>query len=192
MNRQKAFLLVLLFIVFLPWVGAAVGQNTPPAPATQVRAFDTPNDAGGSITITWKKSADDGQGENDVVGYEILRSTASGSGYQKVASVLAGEEGYTDGTVEDNVAYYYVVRAVDGQFSTDSVETGPAMAKAQWFNTDRTSMLVAVLIFSGLDRISSSSTLPRTDRNVVMEIWRVASMKSITWTTASVGFITRK
>ncbi|RKY69681.1 MAG: hypothetical protein DRQ02_00315 [Candidatus Latescibacterota bacterium] len=150
MNRQKAFLLVLLFIVFLPWVGAAVGQNTPPAPATQVRAFDTPNDAGGSITITWKKSADDGQGENDVVGYEILRSTASGSGYQKVASVLAGEEGYTDGTVEDNVAYYYVVRAVDGQFSTDSVETGPAMAKAQWFNTDRTSMLVAVLIFSGL------------------------------------------
>ncbi|MCD6169240.1 MAG: fibronectin type III domain-containing protein [Candidatus Latescibacteria bacterium] len=150
MNRQKAFFLVVLFIIFLPRVGAAVGQNTPPAPATQVRAFDTPNDAGGSITITWKKSADDGQGENDVVGYEILRSTASGSGYQKVASVLPGEEGYTDGTVEDNVAYYYVVRAVDGQFSTDSVETGPAMAKAQWFNTDRTSMLVAVLIFSGL------------------------------------------
>ncbi len=150
MNRQKAFFLVFLLIVFLPEANTAVQQNTPPAPPTQVKAFDTPNDGGGSITITWKRSADDGQGENDVVGYEILRSMASGSGYQKVASVLPGEESYTDGTVEDNVAYYYVVRAVDEQFSSDSAETAPAVAKPQWFNTDRISMLVAVLIFSGL------------------------------------------
>ncbi len=151
MNQRRAVFLLFLSIAFFFGISTAAQQNAPPAPPTEVKAFDNPNDAGGGITITWNKSADDGQGENDVLGYEILRSTTSGSGYQKVASVLAGEESYTDGeNVEDKVPYYYVVRATDAEFFSDSAETLPAVAKPQWFNTNRISMLVAVLLFSGL------------------------------------------
>ncbi|MCK4590906.1 MAG: fibronectin type III domain-containing protein, partial [Candidatus Latescibacteria bacterium] len=151
MNQRKAVFFLFLLVFFFSGVSTAAQQNAPPAPPTEVKVFDNPNDAGGGITITWKKSADDGQGENDVLGYEILRSTTSGSGYQKVASVLPGEESYTDGeNVEDKVPYYYVVRATDAEFFSDSAETLSAVAKPQWFNTNRISMLVAVLLFSGL------------------------------------------
>ena len=151
MNQRKAVFSLFLLVFFFSGVNTAAQQNVPPAPPTEVEAFDNPNDAGGTIKITWKKSADDGQGENDVLGYEILRSTTSGSGYEKVASVLPGEESYTDGEdVEDEVPYYYVVRATDAEFFSDSAETLPAVAEPQWFNTDRISMLVAVLLFSGL------------------------------------------
>jgi hypothetical protein len=151
MNQRRAVFLLFLSIVFLFGISTAAQQNAPPAPPTEVKAFDNPNDAGGGITITWKKSADDGQGENDVLRYEILRSTTSGSGYQKVASVLPGEESYTDEEdVKDEVPYYYVVRVTDAEFFYDSAESLPAVAEPQWFNTDRISMLVAVLLFSGL------------------------------------------
>ncbi len=43
----------------------------PPAPVTDLQAFDTRNDHGHSITLKWKKSADDGAGNNSVIGYEI-------------------------------------------------------------------------------------------------------------------------
>jgi len=122
----------------------------PPAPPTEVRAFDTPNDAGSSITVEWKKSADDGAGEDDVIEYEILRSQLVDSGYVKVASVIPGEEEAIDEEdIKDGVTYYYKVRANDGEFTSDSEPSPPAIAIAQWFHRGRTNMLVLLIAFSG-------------------------------------------
>jgi hypothetical protein len=52
----------------------ATGVPLPPAPPTNVRATDTPNDHGHAITVRWDLSADDGQGRNNVVFYKILRT----------------------------------------------------------------------------------------------------------------------
>jgi len=52
----------------------ATGVPVPPAPPTNVRATDTPNDHGHAITARWDLSADDGQGRNNVVFYKILRT----------------------------------------------------------------------------------------------------------------------
>ncbi len=45
-----------------------------PAPPTKVLPKDKPNDAGGSIIVTWIKSADDVEGDELVKKYLIFRS----------------------------------------------------------------------------------------------------------------------
>ena len=49
------------------------GNIAPPAPVTDLRAFDTPDDHGHSITLKWKLSADDGAGAKSVMAYQIQR-----------------------------------------------------------------------------------------------------------------------
>ncbi|MCK4416838.1 MAG: fibronectin type III domain-containing protein [Candidatus Latescibacteria bacterium] len=150
MNQRRAVFLLFLSIVFFFGVSTAAQQNAPPAPPTEVKAFDNPNDAGGTITITWKKSADDGAGENDVLGYEILRSMAQETGYGPIGTASLGATNYVDTSAVDRVTYYYRVAARDRESSTLSEETIPAVASPQWFNRRRTNMLISVVLFSFL------------------------------------------
>ncbi|MCK5381884.1 MAG: fibronectin type III domain-containing protein [Candidatus Latescibacteria bacterium] len=122
--------------------------NHPPKPPTEVRAVDSPNDAGGSITLTWTKSVDDGAGENDVLGYEIFRFGHGEADYQAIATVAMGKTKYEDASAEDGRFYTYRVAAKDGEFSTSSEETPPAVASGQWFNRDRINMLVSAVLVS--------------------------------------------
>ena len=113
---------------------AAVGLDLPPEPATAVNAFDSPGDEGGSVTITWRKSRDDGAGRNDVIGYELWRGQVpdpSGGGYFRLATVTdlpAGSSGYKDEdpTLVDGANYYYFVRTRDAANFVDSNVAGPA------------------------------------------------------------------
>jgi hypothetical protein len=124
--------------------------NHPPQPPTQVKAVDTPNDAGGSITLTWTESPDDGEGENDVVCYEILRFGHGEVDYQAIATVDMGTTEYEDASAEDGNFYTYRVVARDVEFSAPSEETPPVVASAQWFNRSRISMLISVVLLSFL------------------------------------------
>lgn len=45
----------------------------PPAPVTNLTAYDTDDDHGHSITLEWEKSADDGAGDSPVLSYEVFR-----------------------------------------------------------------------------------------------------------------------
>jgi hypothetical protein len=54
-------------------IKAAVPAVAPPAPVTGLAAVDTDNDHGHAITLTWTKSADDGEGAKSVLGYKIER-----------------------------------------------------------------------------------------------------------------------
>ncbi len=79
--------LIILCLSLLLSFGVASAQETPPgvtdsvvvdstlfpAPVTELRAFDTDNDHGHTITLEWKMSADDGQGKNNVTMYEVFR-----------------------------------------------------------------------------------------------------------------------
>lgn len=111
---------------------AAVGLDLPPEPATAVNAFDSPGDEGGSLTVTWRKSADDGAGRNDVIGYELWRGQAPDpSGFTMVAGLVdlpPGSSGYKDEdpTLVDGSSYYYFVRTRDAAASADSAVAGPA------------------------------------------------------------------
>jgi len=69
-----------------------------------------------SATLSWRAST------SPVSGYNIYRTTASGSGYTRINSELIPSLTYTDTTVQPGMTYYYVVTAVDasGNESTDS------------------------------------------------------------------------
>jgi fibronectin type 3 domain-containing protein len=48
-----------------------------------------------------------------VSGYNVYRTTTSGTGYIKVNASLVAALNYTDSTVQSATTYYYVTTAVD-------------------------------------------------------------------------------
>jgi fibronectin type 3 domain-containing protein len=60
-----------------------------------------------------------------VSGYNVYRSTLSGTGYTKINSSVIPALAYTDPTVQNGITYYYVSTAVDssGNESVYSNET---------------------------------------------------------------------
>src|SRR6266481_5936714 len=72
-----------------------------------------------SVALSWIAST-----TSTVSGYNVYRSTVSGTGYAKMNSLLVSALIYTDGTVQNATTYYYVTTAVDaiGTESTYSNE----------------------------------------------------------------------
>lgn len=71
---------------------------------------------GGSsmVVLDWNDN-----NESDLAGYNVYRSTTSGSGYSKLNTSLLTESDYNDSNVALSSTYYYVVTAED----TNSIET---------------------------------------------------------------------
>ncbi len=131
----------------------------PPTPPTEVKAFDTPNDNGHSITVTWTLSVDDGAGRNNVVSYEVLRSDSPDGEFEVRGLVPAGEGTFEDGGAKEkedvnylpsHKDFYYKVRARTDGLSSDSEVSAPAHAYGQWYHTGKTPVSVAVIVFSTL------------------------------------------
>jgi len=161
-SKSTFFFLIFvlsLFFLFIPFSARAEEtpeiegetlQETeaPPAPPTDIVAKDTPNDAGNSITITWMKSEDDGAGRNNVMGYEILRSTVVDGEYEFIGNTTVGAQQFMDTDTKDKVEYFYKIKAITQVLSSISLPSRPAMSTQQWFNTDRINTLIAVLTIS--------------------------------------------
>lgn len=109
-----------------------VPDNNPPGKATNLFAADLPDDIGGRLQLSWNLSPDDGGGENDVVGYAILREEVDNPGFQLVEQVPPRSRQYIDATVRNRVAYRYMVRTIDGfGLSSDSDPSREITAIAQ-------------------------------------------------------------
>jgi fibronectin type 3 domain-containing protein len=80
------------------------GVDYPPAAPTGLSATGY----NGSVGLNWNDNS-----ESDLDGYNIYRSTTSGSGYSKLNSSLLDNSHYTDDDVVNDITYYYVVTAVD-------------------------------------------------------------------------------
>lgn len=100
-----------------------------PGPARSVIAFDTPGDSGGSITVSWGLSIDDGRGFNDVTGYEVWRATDPAGTFEHVGDVAKGLKTYADTSVIDYQQYYYIVYCLDAANRTASRVTEAAAAR---------------------------------------------------------------
>jgi rhamnogalacturonan endolyase len=61
-----------------------------------------------TVSLDWNDN-----GESDLDGYNIYRSTTSGSGYSRLNGLLLSSSNYTDNSVTNGTTYYYVVTAVD-------------------------------------------------------------------------------
>ena len=62
-----------------------------------------------SVSLSWGASP-----TTAVTGYNVYRSTVSGSLFARVNSALVGGLAYTDSSVQSGRTYYYVATAVDG------------------------------------------------------------------------------
>jgi len=111
------------------------------APPTAVRAYDTPDDGGGAVTIEWQLSPDDAQLDK----YEIYRSE-DGVDYEKVGFIGAGRSRYEDET-EDGKNYFYKIVALMNTMRIFSQPSQPVMSSAQWINRKKLNIFVALFIF---------------------------------------------
>jgi fibronectin type 3 domain-containing protein len=59
------------------------------------------------VSLSWNAST------STVTGYNVYRSTTSGSGYVKINSTLVSGLTLTDSNVTSGTTYYYVTTAVD-------------------------------------------------------------------------------
>jgi len=137
--------------------GDIIGHNegglpviqVPPAPPTEVKAADTPNDNGESITVSWVLSPDDVPATTRVTGYAIMRCETPDGKFEQVSAAPVQATEYLDSSVEQGVQYYYKVGAMCGELMSLSGVTGPVVARQQWFDTRVTNLLVIALILVG-------------------------------------------
>jgi len=69
----------------------------------------------GGVSLSWEENT-----ESDLSGYNLYRSSTSGTGYEKVNPSLITGTSYQDEAVSEAMTYYYVLTAVD----TASLESG--------------------------------------------------------------------
>jgi len=132
----------------------AAGQVAPPAdtalpaallaPPGGVRAFDTPNDAGKSITIRWQA------GPGAAPEAWLVERTGPAESTEVIATNEPADTRYLDEGVTDRTKYVYRIAAVAGK---DTVWSQPSRAVAsspQLFNTARLNILIAMVIFFAL------------------------------------------
>lgn len=94
----------------VPDGGDVVLSKSPAAPASLSATAGL-----ATVMLDWNDNS-----ESDLAGYNIYRSTTSGSGYSKLNNSLLGSSNYDDDNIPHDTTYYYVVTAVD----MNSVESG--------------------------------------------------------------------
>ena len=146
--KFKTIVQWLGLLSFVLAFGYSIAFGQEPASPTNVMAFDTPNDSGASITITWDKSPDEGAAAASVTGYNVLRK-APGGEFEEITKLPAEATLYVDKSAKDGPAYAYIVQAVTEAMATANSEaTATVKAVGNWYNTKKTTLLVAILFFT--------------------------------------------
>lgn len=130
----------------------AAGSSSNVRPPQGVAAIDTEGDEGRSITVTWELSPDDhGDADLDatVIGYEILRAESPAGPFTSVGFAAKGATRFADASTHDGVDYYFQVATSAATGGTASPAVGPVQSSEQWFNTNRTNVLMIGLLISG-------------------------------------------
>jgi hypothetical protein len=150
-SKRLTVLLVLLCFLVIPseWVTAENDTlGTSIAAPAHLGVKDTPDDGGGSLTLTWKLSPDDTEKLGDIDGYEIFRASRSDTSLKPVTMVGDNTSSFTDVGLEGAQEYSYAVRAKKDDFSSTLVYSGFANPRVNWFRSYRLNMLVLLLVFS--------------------------------------------
>ena len=123
-------------------------MRTDIAPPADLEVNDTPGDGGGSLTLTWKLSADDTDKLGDIDGYEIFRASRVDTAIKLITLASDNTTSYTDVGLEGGQEYSYAVRAAKDDLSSALVYSDFARPKVNWFRVSRINMLVLLLVFS--------------------------------------------
>lgn len=119
------------------------------SPPIDLKAFDTPNDAGKSITLSWKKSKEDEIADSVFLGYNIYRAQANSYNFVKIAFCSKGTTSYRDSNIpKDKIPYHYLIRAISINDSSVALVSIPVQSSGQLYNRNLNNALVGtVLLF---------------------------------------------
>lgn len=192
--------LLLCLLTLLP---VAAHAQTDLLLPQEIRASDTPDDTGGSLTVTWRKTAKEGPG----ISYVVSVAESPQGPYYRAAEVSAIGGFMADAPAEfghraSNADYHYAhvetykVPADSGKFQTRAIEKGrvyhlklsvtdgqrtveapavAASASANWFNWSKLNNFILGTVFSVL--ILSLITVAR--RNPNLYIRKIAGLDAI-------------
>ncbi len=104
-----------------------------------VNVYDTPNDDGSSITVSWTS-------DTAYQFFKILRGKYPEGEFEKIGETQASKTTYVDTQVQSGVEYFYKIVAKGTREEVLSGTVGPAKAVAQIFNTGRTNIAVCIVI----------------------------------------------
>ncbi len=154
MRRYAVLVIILLVGSHLPASlfaqeptdsAAVLELITVPAPA-YLDAYDTPSDHGGNITLEWGLSPDDGDGRNNVTGYQILRGEGPTGYFEMVGEVLKGTTQFVDNNATEGTQYHYRVAAVAEAGLSERIMAGPVASRQQWFDRTRANLMVIAIL----------------------------------------------
>jgi len=154
------------FILLLTaWPSAAAAVTEP----KEVTVFDTPNDGGGSLTVTWAPSPADGPEAK----YQVLIAEAAGNSLKPIAEFPANSH-YVRGAkaawwtrpaprdwhqfdvrsgkgleLKDGTPYLVTIAMVSGDQRAE-VRAKPVEPRPNWFNWSQANNLLLVLLFGGV------------------------------------------
>jgi hypothetical protein len=101
--------------------GVMITSNATGSPATITLSGSGVVPVPHTVSLSWTAST------SVVSGYNVYRSTTSGTGYTKLTASLVSVVSYTDSTVVNGTTYYYVTTAVDGS-GNESTHSNEAVA----------------------------------------------------------------
>lgn len=110
----------------------------------KLEAVDTPNDKGESITLTIEGLPQDAP----EVEYELLRSAVEDNSFKVVEGWSARDTLFVDDSVKDGVEYLYLLKGTKEDDVLFSAVVGPVVSRGQWFNPERTNVLLGVVVCS--------------------------------------------
>jgi hypothetical protein len=141
------FFLFCLFAIFMYPIRV---EPTPPTMPydLSLEVRDTPNDGGGSLTLSWKPSPIDKEEIGDMEGYEIFRATRADTTLKFVAQVPDNTTSFTDTGLDDKEEYVYAIRAKNTPIYSPLDYSDFARPRINWFRSYRLNMLILLIIFS--------------------------------------------
>ena len=111
-----------------------------PAAAFPLKASDTPNDGGGSISLEWTAPS-------PVAKEWVLVRRERGGSFAPVTTIEGTVHSFRDGAVQTGVAYEYQLVAQPTDTQLDSEVSAPTRAVASWFDRTKLNVLVVAGIF---------------------------------------------
>lgn len=104
-----------------------------------IKAFDTPNDDGSSITIVW-------QGDTVYQYFEVLRSTLREGTFEKIYDATSSETSFQDSNIRPGLSYFYQIVGIYDTVAVRSPVFGPVSASVQYFNLGRLPILICIVV----------------------------------------------
>jgi hypothetical protein len=164
---KKLFVLLLFFLFGLAAAQEAVQDTTGPpvpAPPTNVRVSDKPNDGGHGLIVKWDLSKDDVNGLQNVVSYDILRSSSPDGEFVSRGSIPKGIGQFEDMDATEptpdnpnpnfmpinSTWYYKIVTISDQHVRSAPTEVVSGTTRANLIHMQKIPILIATLLLTGL------------------------------------------